>query len=62
MVGSNFPVDGLYSTLGDLYDAFDTITSDFTNQERVGLFASTACSFHQIDWRSASPDSRPVVS
>jgi predicted TIM-barrel fold metal-dependent hydrolase len=42
MFGSNFPVDGLYSSLVELYNAFDTLTSDLSRSEREALFAGTA--------------------
>lgn len=48
MFGSNFPVDGLYSTMIELYDAFDRITAAFTNTERAALFAGTARHFYRI--------------
>jgi predicted TIM-barrel fold metal-dependent hydrolase len=49
MVGSNFPVDELYSTFGTLYEAFDEITADFTHGEREGLFSGSARRFYRID-------------
>jgi predicted TIM-barrel fold metal-dependent hydrolase len=49
MVGSNFPVDGLYSTFGELFAAFDLITAGFAAGERVDLFAGTARRFYRID-------------
>jgi predicted TIM-barrel fold metal-dependent hydrolase len=49
MFASNFPVDGLYSTFGQLYAAFDEITAGFTSAERVDLFAGTARRFYRID-------------
>jgi predicted TIM-barrel fold metal-dependent hydrolase len=48
MIASNFPVDGLYSTFGELYGAFDTITSGLTRGERADLFAGTAQRFYRI--------------
>lgn len=49
MVGSNFPVDGLYSTFGELYAAFDRITADLAPDERQALFAGTAARVYRID-------------
>jgi predicted TIM-barrel fold metal-dependent hydrolase len=49
MFASNFPVDGLYSTFGELYAAFDTITTGLTHAERVDLFAGTARRFYRVD-------------
>jgi predicted TIM-barrel fold metal-dependent hydrolase len=48
MFGSNFPVDGLYSTFGALYAAFDTITAGLHRHERDDLFAGTAQHFYRI--------------
>jgi predicted TIM-barrel fold metal-dependent hydrolase len=48
MIGSNFPVDGLYSTFGALYAAFDTITAGCDAGERADLFAGTARRFYRI--------------
>lgn len=48
MFGSNFPVDGLYSSYADVFQAFDKITSGFSQTERESLFAETACRFYRI--------------
>ena len=48
MFGSNFPVDSLYSTYGDLYAAFDAITTDFSADERRSLFGGTASTAYRI--------------
>jgi predicted TIM-barrel fold metal-dependent hydrolase len=48
MMAGNFPVDGLYSTFGALYAAFDTITADLGRPERADLFAGTARRFYRI--------------
>jgi predicted TIM-barrel fold metal-dependent hydrolase len=48
MFGSNFPVDKLYSSFETLLDAFDTITSGFSESERDRLFAGTAQKFYRI--------------
>lgn len=48
MFASNFPVDGLYSTLGELFRVFDTITTGFSHSERADLFAGAARSFYRI--------------
>jgi predicted TIM-barrel fold metal-dependent hydrolase len=48
MVASNFPVDGLYSSFGALYAAFDTITAGLDRHERDALFAGTARRFYRI--------------
>lgn len=48
MFGSNFPVDRLYSSFERLFDAFDTVTSNFSDSERADLFAGTAERFYRI--------------
>lgn len=56
MFGSNFPVDGLYSSLRRLYEAFDALTAGYGEQERHHLFAGTAARTYRF-----SP-TRPVIS
>jgi predicted TIM-barrel fold metal-dependent hydrolase len=48
MFASNFPVDGLYSTFGELFEAFDKITIGFHRSERADLFGGTARRFYRI--------------
>ncbi|WP_295779706.1 amidohydrolase family protein [uncultured Microbacterium sp.] len=48
MFGSNFPVDGLYSSLSALYAAFDEITSRYTRSERAAMFSGTAARTYRI--------------
>ncbi len=48
MFGSNFPVDRLYSSYDTLVSAFDTITCEFSDDERADLFAGTAERFYRI--------------
>lgn len=48
MFGSNFPVDSLYSTFEELFDAYDIVTADFSEAERDMLFAGTAERFYRI--------------
>jgi predicted TIM-barrel fold metal-dependent hydrolase len=55
MFASNFPVDGLYSSFGDLYEAFDTLTAGCAPAERADLFAGTACRFYRIDSPARTP-------
>ncbi|MBI4901582.1 MAG: amidohydrolase family protein [Actinobacteria bacterium] len=40
--GSNFPVDSLYSTYEELYEAFDLCSADLSESERADMFAGTA--------------------
>ncbi len=51
MFASNFPVDGLYSTFGALYRAFNDITADLSDDDRADLFANNACRFYRIGSR-----------
>jgi len=48
MFASNFPVDGLYSSLEELYSAFDDLTSGFNYAERADLFGGTAKRVYRI--------------
>lgn len=48
MFASNFPVDRLYSTAVVLYDAFDTISADFSRAERAALFGGTAARVYRL--------------
>jgi len=48
MFGSNFPVDGLYSSFGALYEAFFALTEGFTPAERRAMFSGTAARFYRI--------------
>lgn len=48
MFASNFPVDGLYSTYGELYAAFFAITEGLTAGERAEVFAGTARRVYRI--------------
>lgn len=48
MFGSNFPVDGMYSSLRRLFDAFDEITRDFSREERTEMFGGTAARSYRI--------------
>ena len=42
MFGSNWPVDRLYSSYGDVLDAYWEIIGDFTAAEQEALFNGTA--------------------
>ena len=54
MFGSNFPVDGMYSTLSALYRSFGTITAGFNREERAAMFGQTAARVYRI--KVPSPD------
>lgn len=49
MFASNFPVDGMYSSLTRLFDAFDEITRGFSRREREEMFAGTAARSYRIE-------------
>jgi predicted TIM-barrel fold metal-dependent hydrolase len=42
VLGTNWPVDRLASSYGDILDAFDQITADFSLAERAALFSKNA--------------------
>jgi len=48
MIGSNFPVDGLYSSFTELYSAFDALTAQLSPSERLAVFAGTADRFYRM--------------
>lgn len=48
MFASNFPVDKLFSSYGDLWRAFLAITSDLTDTETDKLFATNARRIYRI--------------
>lgn len=49
MFASNFPVDALYSTYGELYAAFDRLTRSASAHERAALFGATARRIYRMD-------------
>ena len=48
MFGSNFPVDSLFSDYQTVWNAYDAITSDFSDSERAMLFHDNAEKFYRI--------------
>jgi len=42
VLGTNWPIDRLASSYGDVLDAFDQITADFSYAERAALFCGNA--------------------
>lgn len=42
MVGSNFPVDKLFCSYGEIFSAFDRVTQSLSTTEREALFSRTA--------------------
>lgn len=48
MFASNFPVDGLHFSYDRIWDAFDTITADYAEADRLALFRDTARRVYNI--------------
>jgi predicted TIM-barrel fold metal-dependent hydrolase len=48
MFASNFPVDRLFSTYDAIWDAFDALTEDLSEDERNRLFVGNAERFYRI--------------
>jgi L-fuconolactonase len=48
LFGSNFPVDGLYGTYGEVVDLFDQFTSALSDDDRRKLFAANAERIYRI--------------
>jgi predicted TIM-barrel fold metal-dependent hydrolase len=48
MVGSNFPVDGLYSDYDRLLNAYRTIAAGLTPEEQRALFHDNAARFYRL--------------
>jgi predicted TIM-barrel fold metal-dependent hydrolase len=42
VMGTNWPVDRLYSSYGDVLDAYEQIVSEFTPAEQTALFSTNA--------------------
>lgn len=58
MFASNFPVDGMYTTLATLYGAFDQITADMSGDDRALLFGRTARAVYRIPEAEPPADGR----
>ncbi len=48
MFASNFPVDGLCASYGEIYGGFDAITRDFSDGDRARLFRDNACRIYDL--------------
>lgn len=48
MFASNFPVDGLFSSYGKIFDAFREITASYSVDERMALFHDNAERFYRL--------------
>jgi len=48
MFASNFPVDSLFGSYKKLYGAFNTIVSEFSDQQRNQLFHDNAAHFYRL--------------
>ena len=49
MFGSNFPVDKLHASFGDVWCAYEEITAALGADEQAQLFGRTARKFYGID-------------
>jgi predicted TIM-barrel fold metal-dependent hydrolase len=49
MFASNFPVDGLCATFGEIYTGFRAIVRDFSADEQRKLFHDNAVRIYGID-------------
>ena len=47
--GTNWPVDRLYSSYGDVVDAYATLIADCTDEEQRSLFTENACRIFHLD-------------
>lgn len=48
MFASNFPVDKLFSSYDAIFDAFKTITRDFSSEERRAFFHDNALRYYRL--------------
>jgi predicted TIM-barrel fold metal-dependent hydrolase len=48
MLGSDMPIERLRSSFGRLYDAYQSIFSDFTDDARYALFEGTAKHWYRV--------------
>ena len=46
--GTNWPIDSLYSSYGDVLDAYDEIIADFSDDDRTALFSANAERFFRL--------------
>jgi predicted TIM-barrel fold metal-dependent hydrolase len=53
--GTNWPLDRLYSSYGDVVDAYAEIIRDFTADEQRALFAGNANRIFRIDADGSTP-------
>jgi predicted TIM-barrel fold metal-dependent hydrolase len=57
--GSNWPVDRLFSSYGDVLNAYEEIISDVTPAERVALFSGNADRLFRLPATPETADRRP---
>ena len=48
MFASNFPVDSMFSDYKTLWEAYNEITSEFSQSERSALFSKNAELYYRI--------------
>jgi predicted TIM-barrel fold metal-dependent hydrolase len=47
--GTNWPVDRLFSSYGDVVDAYRELVGDLSREEQEALFSRTACRVFRLD-------------
>lgn len=48
-LGTNWPIDRLYSSYGDVIDAYEVLTGDLTPDEQEALFFRNATTLYRLD-------------
>jgi len=48
MFGSNFPVDKLHKSYDEIWQAYETLASGYSDEEQERLFAGTAAEFYRL--------------
>jgi len=48
MFGSNFPVDKLHKSYDEIWQAYETLTSGYSDEEQERLFEGTAAEFYRL--------------
>lgn len=52
MFGSNFPVDSLHASYSRIWNAFESIAAQLSENEQRQLFAENAAAFYRINLAS----------
>lgn len=48
MFGSNFPVDKLHKSYDEIWQAYETLASGYSDEEQERMFAGTAAAFYRL--------------